>query len=109
MSALPPISSLTPSLPTLGDIADIGSPAATTPAGDSSATGFASMVADQIGKLEQTQQAADQAQTALATGQTQDVTSVVLATEKASLDLNLAANIRSEMVGAYQQVLNMQV
>jgi flagellar hook-basal body complex protein FliE len=103
-----PISSLVPSLPSLPDIPGIGGAgqAATTPGAGSD---FTQILTQSVGKLEQSQQAADQGQTALATGQTQDVSSVVLATEKASLNLNLAANVRTQMVNAYLEVMRMQV
>lgn len=102
------ISSL-PSLPNLGDIGSIGGApqAGATPGGPTS--DFAKLLANQVSSLEASQQAADQAQQALATGQTNDVTSVVLATNKANLDLQLATNVRDKLVEAYTSIMTMQV
>jgi flagellar hook-basal body complex protein FliE len=71
--------------------------------------GFGSMLTNAIGNLEKTQQnAASQAQ-ALATGQTQDVTSVVTAVQEASLSMQLAAQVRNKAVEAYTEIFHTQV
>lgn len=71
--------------------------------------GFGSMLSNAIGGLEKTQQnAATQAQ-ALATGETQDVTSVVTAVQEASLSMQLAAQVRNKAVEAYSEIFHTQV
>jgi flagellar hook-basal body complex protein FliE len=71
--------------------------------------GFGSLLGNAIGNLEQTQQnAASQAQ-ALATGETQDVTSVVAAVQEASLSMQLAAQVRNKAVEAYSEIFHTQV
>jgi flagellar hook-basal body complex protein FliE len=71
--------------------------------------GFAKALMDSLGKLGDSQaQAADQAQQ-LATGKAQDVTSVVMAVEKASLELQLATQVRNKSVEAYQEIFRMSV
>lgn len=71
--------------------------------------GFGSMLTNAVGNLEKTQQnAAAQAQ-ALATGQTQDVTSVVTAVQEASLSMQLAAQVRNKAVEAYTEIFHTQV
>jgi flagellar hook-basal body complex protein FliE len=85
-------------------------PAATKQAGAVDPTGgFGSMLTNAVGNLEQTQRnAAAQAQ-ALATGQTQDVTSVVTAVQEASLSMQLAAQVRNKAVEAYSEIFHTQV
>lgn len=71
--------------------------------------GFGSMLSNAVEGLEKTQQnAATQAQ-ALATGQTQDVTSVVTAVQEASLSMQLAAQVRTKAVEAYSELFHTQV
>ena len=71
--------------------------------------GFGSMLTNAVGNLEQTQRnAAAQAQ-ALATGQTQDVSSVVTAVQEASLSMQLAAQVRNKAVEANTEIFHTQV
>ena len=71
--------------------------------------GFGEMLMDQIQGLEAMQQDANQKTLALATGQAQDVGSVVMAVERASLSIQLAAQIRNRGVEAYQEIWRLQV
>ena len=81
-------------------------PTAPTKAGGD---GFGNMLADQIGKLAETQtDGAVQAQK-LATGKAEDVSEVVMAVERASLSLQVAAQVRNKAVEAYQEIFRMQV
>ena len=80
-----------------------------TPAKPAGGDDFGNLLADQIGKLADMQvEGAQQAQ-ALATGQAQDVSEVVMAVERASLSLSLAATVRNKAVEAYQEIFRMQV
>lgn len=97
-----PIGSIGAALPSIGA-------AAPTPAAGSDAGGFGKALQGELQKLSDSQaQAADQAQQ-LATGQATDVTSVVMSVEKASLELQLAAQVRNKAVEAYQEIFRMQV
>lgn len=71
--------------------------------------GFGKALAGAIDSLSQSQnQAADQAQQ-LATGQATDISGVVMSVEKASLELQLAVQLRNKGVEAYQEIFRMQV
>jgi flagellar hook-basal body complex protein FliE len=85
--------------------------AGASPAGSSAAGngGFARALADELGKLDASQAQAAQGAQQLATGQAQDVSSVVLAVEKSSLEIQLATQVRNKLVEAYQDVFRMQV
>ncbi len=77
--------------------------------GVSRSEGFGEMLGRQVAELQNLQQdAATQAQ-ALATGQAEDPTAVVMAVERAKLSMQLATQIRERGVAALQEVLRMQV
>jgi len=75
----------------------------------SSGGGFGARLADALGKLEGMQQDATVQSQALATGRATDVTSVVMAVERAQLSLEMASQIRNKAVDAYNEILRMQV
>ncbi|HET6170996.1 MAG TPA: flagellar hook-basal body complex protein FliE [Gaiellales bacterium] len=94
-------------------VGGIGLPPLTTdapkPASDSASGGFGKALAGALDELTTTQsQATDQAQQ-LATGQAKDISSVVMSVEKASLELQLAVQLRNKGVEAYQELFRMQV
>ena len=62
-----------------------------------------------MGNLEASQSDAAQQAQQLATGKATDVSSVVMSVEKASLELQLAAQIRNKLVEDYQDIFRMQV
>lgn len=99
-----PISSITPSLPSLPSLSGIGQAQPTNGEG-----GFSKLLGNSIDSLEQSQRAAETAQLDLATGKTTDVTSVVLATEKATMNLQLATQVRTRIVDAYVEIMRTQV
>jgi len=67
------------------------------------------MLTGELGKLDALQQQADTASQQLATGQASDVSTVAMEVERASLSLQLAAQVRNKAVEAYQQLFGMQV
>lgn len=79
-----------------------------TPSADP-AGGFGSMLSNAVGELQQTQDAAAAQSQALATGQTQDITSVVTAVQEASLSMEVAAQLRNKAVEAYSEIFRTQV
>jgi flagellar hook-basal body complex protein FliE len=71
--------------------------------------GFGGMLADQIQGLQGLQtEAATQSQ-ALATGQAEDASQVVMAVERAQLSMQLAAQLRDKSVESFQEVFRTQV
>lgn len=71
--------------------------------------GFGSMLSNAVGQLQHTQDVAAQQSQALATGQTQDVTSVVTAVQEAGLSMQLASQVRNKAVEAYTEIFRTQV
>jgi flagellar hook-basal body complex protein FliE len=81
----------------------------TTPAADSGGGGFGKALAGALEGLSESQAQASQGAQQLATGQAKDISSVVMAVEKASLELQLAVQLRNKGVEAYQEIFRMQV
>ncbi len=71
--------------------------------------GFGSMLTNAIGDLQQTQDNAAAQARALATGETQDISSVVAAVQEASLSMQLAAQVRNKAVEAYTEIFHTQI
>lgn len=71
--------------------------------------GFGSMLSNAIGDLEKTQEAASTQATELATGKTQDLSSVVTAVQEASLSMELASQVRNKAVEAYSEIFHTQM
>lgn len=72
-------------------------------------TGFGAMLGDSLKALTATQEEAARAGQALATGQAEDPTAVVLAVERARLSMQLASQIRTKAVEAAQDIFHTQV
>jgi flagellar hook-basal body complex protein FliE len=82
------------------------------PAGAGSGSGgdsFAGLLGNAIGKLDASQTQASQASQDLATGKATDVSGVVMQVERASLELQLASQVRNKLVDAYSELMRMQV
>jgi flagellar hook-basal body complex protein FliE len=73
------------------------------------AGGFGSMLTNAIGDLQKTQEAASTASTELATGKTEDISSVVTAVQEASLSMELASQVRTKAVEAYSEIFHTQI
>ena len=71
--------------------------------------GFGSMLVDQVSKLDQMQTEAAQGAQSLATGTSDDPSSVVMSIERARLAMQLASQVRGKLVEAYQDIFHTQV
>ena len=71
--------------------------------------GFGQALTDAISGLNQSQNAADDASVRMAAGDPIDLHEVMLARETASLQFQLAVQVRNKLVEAYQDVMRMQV
>lgn len=70
---------------------------------------FGDMLGKSLQSLSTTQTEAAEAAQALATGQAEDPTAVVMAVERAQLAMQLASQIRTKAVEAAQDILHTQV
>jgi len=71
--------------------------------------GFGSVLADAIGRVEQFQQNAQSSIAKFLSGEDEEVHKVALATEQASMSLDLFLQVRNKVVSAYQEVMRMQM
>ncbi|HWK26599.1 MAG TPA: flagellar hook-basal body complex protein FliE [Solirubrobacter sp.] len=98
-----------PSFAVSGAEWQIAPPEAPADAASGAGSDFGKMLSDSISSLAATQnEAATQAQ-ALATGQAEDPTTVVMAVERAQLAMQLASQIRTKAVEAAQDLFHTQV
>lgn len=71
--------------------------------------GFRQVLTDQIDTVNQLQQAATKAIEDLATGERDDVESVLIATQKADTAFQLLLQVRNKMIDAYDEVRQMRI
>jgi len=86
-----------------------GIPGATEAAPATSGVGFGDVLGKSLESLATSQQEAADAAQALATGQAEDPTAVVMAVERAQLAMQLASQIRTKAVEAAQDIFHTQV
>ncbi len=90
----------------LAPLAPMSRPEGSAPAAGG---GFAQVLQGVIAQNTQAQAGADEAVTALATGQAQDLHSVSLAVAKADLSFRLILELRNRLTESFQEVQRMQV
>jgi flagellar hook-basal body complex protein FliE len=88
---------------------DSVAPAADGNAAGTAIGGFGKALTNAIEGLNQVQNDADDKSVQLAAGEPIDLHEVMLARETASLDFQLALQVRNKLVEAYQDVMRMQV
>lgn len=81
--------------------------------GSGTATGadksFADTLKAAVSGVNQMQKESDKAMQNLATGKTDNVAEVMIATEKADIALKVMMQVRNKIIDAYQEVMKMQV
>jgi flagellar hook-basal body complex protein FliE len=75
----------------------------------SGAAGFGSELADAIDRVDQFQQNAQSSIGKFLSGEDEEVHKVALATEQASMSLDLFLQVRNKVISAYQEVMRMQM
>ena len=94
----------------LGNIAGGGaSPVKSVGAGGAPTSNFADVLKNSIDEVTRLQQDASQAVQNLATGQTESVTGVMTAMEKADLAFKTLLAIRAKLMDAYEEIKNVQI
>jgi flagellar hook-basal body complex protein FliE len=100
MPSINPISPIRPiAIPELSQVGASNTPAA----------GFQSMLESIVGGVEQSQNQAQQAVNSFLNGGNEELHSVALATQRASLEFELSMQVRNKVVSAYQEVMRMQL
>ncbi len=70
---------------------------------------FSKLLQKSIGEVDQLQKKADKAIGELAVGNNNDIAQTMIAVEKASLSVQMMAQIRNKVVEAYQEIMRMQM
>lgn len=70
---------------------------------------FGEFLSDSLKDVNTLKRQSEIANMKLAAGQVEDISEVVVASEKASIALQLTMQVRNKMVEAYQEVMRMQV
>ncbi|MCR8630817.1 MULTISPECIES: flagellar hook-basal body complex protein FliE [Paenibacillus] len=70
---------------------------------------FGNFLTDAMNKLNQQQQSVDKLNDQFVKGEISDVHQLMIATEKASLGLQLTVQVRNKVIDAYQEIMRMQV
>lgn len=81
----------------------------TTTGGIPSGKSFADTLTEAIGNVNEMQKTSDKAAQDLATGRTDNVADVMIASEKADIALKLMMQVRNKIIDAYQDIMKMQV
>mgnify|MGYP006285322911 CR=1 FL=1 len=71
--------------------------------------GFGTQLLNQVQNLNNVQGQADQLQQAMAAGENVDVTQVVVAAERAQMSMQLATQMRNQLVSAYNELMRTQM
>lgn len=99
---MPPISSITP-------IQQIALPPTPQIGGAAQPGNFQSVLQGIVGGVEQAQNQAQQAVNNFLSGGNEELHSVALASQRASLEFELFTQVRNKVVSAYQEVMRMQL
>lgn len=92
----------------IGQVAAGGTGSATG-AGAAGEGGFGSFVKDAVESLETAQQTADQEIGKAVTGESPDLHKTIIALQSADLKFQLGLQVRNKMIGAYEEIMRMQV
>jgi flagellar hook-basal body complex protein FliE len=80
-------------------------PAAPSPTGDS----FTSLLQDALAKINEVQAQADVSVQSLLTGQSTNLHETMIALQKADVSFQLMLQVRNKIVGAYEEIMRMQL
>lgn len=76
---------------------------------EQSAQSFGEMLTDALKKTNELQLESDELNMALAAGRVEDISQVVVASQKAEIAIQLTLQLRNRAVSAYQEIMRMQV
>jgi flagellar hook-basal body complex protein FliE len=71
--------------------------------------GFGDIFKKALGEVQAAQNESEKLTSQLVTGEVQDIHEVMIASQKASLSLQLTLQVRNKVVEAYQEVMRMQL
>jgi flagellar hook-basal body complex protein FliE len=90
-------------------ISGVTLPQAIRPAGQSGGGGFQDVLSSAIQNVEAVGQNASRSVERFLTGEGEELHTTILATQQAELSFDLFLQVRNKVVGAYQEIMRMQV
>ena len=76
---------------------------------EKSGEGFGSAIKDAIESIDETQKSADQQIAKSVSGESPDIHKTVIALQTADLKFQLGLQVRNKLIGAYEEIMRMQV
>jgi flagellar hook-basal body complex protein FliE len=74
-----------------------------------SGDGFGSLVKDAVESLDSSQKSAEQEISKAVTGESPDLHKTIIALQSADLKFQLGLQVRNKLIGAYEEIMRMQV
>lgn len=100
----------------ISNLNSIVSPQGLTPANkistgetENSGGNFGSLVKDAVESIDSTQKSADQEIAKAVTGESPDLHRTIIALQTADLKFQLGLQVRNKLIGAYEEIMRMQV
>jgi flagellar hook-basal body complex protein FliE len=78
-------------------------------AGKVSGDGFGSMMKDMVESIDQSQKSAETEIAKAVTGESPDIHRTIIALQSADLKFQLGLQVRNKLIGAYDEIMRMQV
>jgi flagellar hook-basal body complex protein FliE len=75
----------------------------------SGADGFGSLVKDAVNSIDKTEKSAEQQIAKAVTGESPDLHQTIIALQSADLKFQLGLQVRNKLIGAYDEIMRMQV
>lgn len=93
----------------VGSVGNLGSLGQTSEIDSEDTYSFESVLTDAIASVEETSQAVTEEAYKLATGETDNLHDITIASTQANLAVQLFVQLRNKTVAAYQELMNLQI
>jgi flagellar hook-basal body complex protein FliE len=90
-------------------LSQLSSETTTAASGTTSSDSFGSVVKDAVQSLDKSQKGAEQEMTRAVTGESPDLHRTIIALQTADLGFQFALQVRNKVIGAYEEIMRMQV
>jgi flagellar hook-basal body complex protein FliE len=90
-------------------LSQLSSETTSAASGTSSSTSFGSVVKDAVQSLDKSQKGAEQEMARAVTGESPDLHRTIIALQTADLGFQFALQVRNKVIGAYEEIMRMQV
>lgn len=96
-------------LPLSQAISALSSDSKVSRGGDADGGGFGDAIKEAVESINQTQKAADTEVAKAVTGESPDLHKTIIALQTADLKFQLGLQVRNKLIGAYEEIMRMQV